>query len=93
MSLAVTTRLNCQKLSFHDCWIVIVVAWQPLLVQLLPLNGGQAEKSSIDGRYRFRIPEGQIVTLERVIVLWVLKFRVLFGNAPISELFCQEWTN
>ena len=35
----------------------------------LSLNGGQAEKSSFDGRYRFRTLEGQVVTLDiRVVV-------------------------
>ena len=44
--------------------LAIVVARRLLLAQPLPLNSGQAETSSCDGRFRFGTVGGRSVILE-----------------------------
>ena len=34
---------NCAEVVINGCRLAVVVVWWPLLVRLLPLNGGQAE--------------------------------------------------
>ena len=54
-------RYKIMQASSHSCQLAIVLAWLSLLLELLPLNGGQAEKSSLDGCYRFGTLESRIV--------------------------------
>ena len=51
-------------LSFHGCWLGLVVVWRWLWVQLLPLNDDEVEKSSFQERYRLGTPGGWIGTFK-----------------------------
>ena len=45
---------------------------QLALIQLVPLNGGQKEKSSFDSRYQFGNLRGRIMALESPTFVWLL---------------------